>query len=282
MDFSGMFQEAVQDAIAQIQQMMADAIAFSPRLVIGLLIGIVAFFIVRALRQQVINATHRVNAPLAAEQLIVNVVYVLGLTLAGIVTLAILGVDVGGLVAGLGVTSIVVGFALKDTIENLVAGTLLLLRAPFKIGDLVEIEDTHGFVTVIQTRATTIKTLDNLMVVVPNRLIYNGVLTNYSAYTHRRRELSLGIGYGEDLSAALETIMETAKSVDGVADDPAPFIVMEDFGDSALQGKFYYFINMNTHDFAEAHNRLMAALRAAFQEHDIDIPYQTVTVLQGE
>ena len=274
-----LLQQALADAMEQFRMLLADIIAYSPQLVIGIIVGIVTYLIARQIRRTTINFTHRVEAPEAAEQLIVNLVFITALIAASLVTLAALGVNVASLVAGLGVGGLVVGFALKDTIENLAAGTLLLIKRPFEIGHLIEVNDELGHVMEISIRATKLKTPDNLEVIIPNRVVYSNIVTNYSSYAVRRRGVSLGFGYGVDLLPAMQTIAERLKSVEGVTEVPEPFFAMDDLGSSTMDGTLYYYINTNVDDYAEVHNRVIATVRDVAEEHNIDLPYQTITVL---
>jgi small conductance mechanosensitive channel len=276
-----LLQEAFANANEQFQEMLGDVIAYSPRLLIGIIVGIVAYLIARQIRRTAIGFTERVNAPQAAEQLIVNVVFISALLAATVTTLAAFGVNVASLVAGLGLGGLIVGFALKDTIENLAAGTLLLIKRPFEIGHLIEVSDELGHVMEVSIRATKLKTLDNLEVIIPNRMVYSNVVTNYSAYAVRRREVTLGFGYGVDLLPAVQTIIKRLEGVEGVVDVPAPTFAMNDLGASTVDGTLYYHINTAQDDFAEVHNRVIAAVRDVADEQGIDLPYQTITVLNG-
>ncbi len=274
-----MLAQALADAAGQFQSMLASVIAYAPTLLAGVVVGIASYFAARAMRRWGERAARRANAPISVERLIVNTTYAVALALAVVVTLAVLGVNVAGMIAGLGVGGLVIGFALKDIIENLLAGALLLIQRPFNLGDTIEVKGILGKVTRIELRSTTVNSVDGMYVIIPNRDVYTSVITNYTASVVRRRGVSLGIGYDEKLPAALDALMAAARGVEGVATGPEPFFAMDDFGDSAITGTLFYYINTENHDFNATHARVLAALQDVATTKQIDLPYPTSVVI---
>jgi small conductance mechanosensitive channel len=271
--------KALADATGQFQSMLAGVIAYAPTLIAGIIVGVASFIVARTARHWGERAVRRAHTHVSVERLIVNTIYAVALALAAVVTLAVLGVNVAGMIAGLGVGGLVIGFALKDIIENLLAGALLLIQQPFSLGDTIQVEDITGTVTHIELRATTMNAIDGTNVIIPNRDVYTSVITNYTASIIRRRGVSLGIGYDEKLPAALDALMGAARGVEGVATDPEPFFAMDDFGDSAITGTLFYYINTENDDFNKTHARVLAALQDVANTKQIDLPYPTSIVI---
>jgi small conductance mechanosensitive channel len=278
---AGILSQAVHDALITLEGMLSQIIAFTPRLLAGLVIGVIMWLAARWARAWARRLARRSKMPQEVETLTVMAVHITALLLGATVTLAVLGVRVYALVTGLGVGGLIVGFALQNVIQNLLAGALLLIQRPFGIGDLITVNNVTGWVTEIQIRSTTIKTFDNLQVIVPNQTVYTSVLTNYQTYAVRRRSVSLGIGYREDLAHAMQVLLDAARGVAGVAADPAPSIAMDDFGDSAITGGLYYYIDTSKDDFSTTHNDVLAALQKASHAMDIDLPYPTMTIIES-
>ncbi len=274
--------EALSSALETLQSMLAGIIAFAPRLLLGLTVGVVSYFVARRLRRWSQHIAERTQAPEQVEQLIIKAVYLIALLLGATLTLSVLGVNVYGMVAGLGISGLVVGFALKDIIENLLAGVLLLLQQPFELGDVIEVAGVRGTVTHIELRATTLDTLDRLRVVIPNRAVYTSVITNYSTHPVRRREVNVGVGYGEDLPRAIQIMLETVRGVEGVTPEPESFVTLNDFGDSAVLGTLYYYIDTDAYSYADTHTAVVTALQQAADRHKIDLPYPTSVVITRE
>ncbi len=124
-----------------------------------------------------------------------NGVFVIGVLIA----LSQLGISIGPLLAGLGIAGIVIGFALQDTLANFASGMMILLYRPYDVGDLVDAGGEFGTVTDMSLVSTVILTLDNQKLVVPNNLIWGGVIRNVTAESTRRVDMSFGIAYDDDI-----------------------------------------------------------------------------------
>lgn len=279
MDLGNLFAEAFQVAIDQFETMIAQAITFLPQFVAGIVIFLVGWLFSRLTRRWAQGIAARVEAPEEVENLIVMILHVGTLVLAATVALAAMGVKVYALLTGLGVGGLVVGFALKDIIENLLAGVLLLIQQPFGLGELIEVDGITGMVTRVQLRATTLQTLDNLEAVIPNRTIYTNTITNFHTYPMRRWQVTLGIGYGEDMPQVVNTLLDAVRGVEGVAQDPEPFVQLEDFGDSAVQGTLYYYIDQTRYRIPAIRTAVLTVLERVVREQQIDLPYPTSVVI---
>ena len=122
----------------------------------------------------------------------------------------------GDLIAGLGVSSVAIGFAFKDILQNWLAGLLILLRQPFEINDQIEVNGREGTVERIETRATIIKTYDGQRLVIPNSDIYTDAVLVKTAYDKRRSQYDVGIGYGDNIGEACDVIRKALSEVEGV------------------------------------------------------------------
>lgn len=274
-----MFNDILVKLIDQLSAVIDQIIAYTPRLAGGLLVGAILLVCVRLIHHRAERIAQHTSGTPEVEQLIVNSIYFFSIAVALTIMLSVLGVNVTGLVAGLGLSGLAIGFALKDIIENLLAGVLILIQRPFDLGEVIELEGITGRVTYIQIRSTTLRTFDNVEVVIPNSTVYGAVIKNYSTYPVRRRQVSLGFGYGVNLSEAMQILMDKLRSVEGVADNPAPIITLNDFGDSAVAGTLYYHIDTKQFDYAGTHTTVVQALQEVVKEGEIDLPYPTQVVI---
>ena len=134
-----------------------------------------------------------------------------------------LGGIAGGLIAGAGVSAIIIGFAFKDIGENFLAGIILAFSRPYNIGDKVETGSTYGIVRALDLRNTHIKTFDGKDVYVPNAMVLKNPLINYTRDGFLRYEFLVGIDYDDNIQHAIEVILKAVSSVEGVlAGDKAP------------------------------------------------------------
>jgi len=141
-----------------------------------------------------------------------------------LVAISTIGIDIGPLLAGVGVMGFVVGFALQGTLSNFASGIMILLYRPYDIGDFVDAAGVTGTVSTMSLVSTTLLTPDNQIVVVPNNKIWGGVITNVTARPTRRVDMTVGIGFADDIEKAAQVINRVVNAHDLVLEDPAPTI----------------------------------------------------------
>jgi len=183
------------------------------------------------------------------------------------------GQDVTTLLTGLGILGFTVGFALQDISANLVSGILLLFEQPFDIGDAIEVADHSGTVKSINLRATEMITWDGLLVIIPNRDVFTNTITNFSRIEQRRIGLSVGVGYESDLDHVEAVALAAVKSLKGIKEDPPPFFLVDNFGDSAINTTVYYWYDTKAEGLADMTNVGAVALKKALDQAGIDLPY---------
>lgn len=165
---------------------------------------------------------------------IVSVVEKAAWAFLAVVVLGKLGVDVGPLIAGLGVTGFVLGFAFQESLGSLASGLMIAFNRPFKVGDYVSVAGFEGSVTKLDMMAVILATADNRQITIPNKSAWGSPIVNYSALELRRVDLVVGVAYGCDLAKAKATALEAIKSVPGVLADPAPLAEVKSLDDSAV------------------------------------------------
>lgn len=146
-----------------------------------------------------------------------------------------LGVDVAPLIAGLGVTGFILGFAFQESLGNLASGMMIAINEPFKVGDVVDAAGHTGTIVEVNMMATVMKTADNKRIVIPNKSVWGGPIVNYNTLGVRRVDLQVGVDYGEDVTRAVDIIREAVSHVPGVLADPAPAVAVASLSDSAVQ-----------------------------------------------
>lgn len=156
-----------------------------------------------------------------------RMVGIAGVGAAIAVALAALGVDVGAVIAGLGLTSIAIGFALKETIEQAIAGLYLLVQQPFRVGDVIELDNVEGVVQDVAIRTTNLRTFDGVHVLVPNNRVFHAIIRNKSHYPTRRFQVMAHLAVGTNLATAHALMHEAVMRVPGVMADPAPQVTFE-------------------------------------------------------
>ena len=203
------------------------------------------------------------------------IIYTVGVILA----LDVLGFNIMPFVAGAGVAGIAIGFAAKDTLSNLIAGVLLIIDRPFEVGDRIEVWSapknaaTWGDVIHIGLRATKIRTTDNIVIIIPNNEIMKRDIINYTTVTKEIRvRIPIGIAYDADSKKAKELIIKTALELDWVMQEPAPKVVVRNFGDSAVDLQARIWISRPRRRM-DTISHVTDRVKEVFQEEGIEIPY---------
>lgn len=194
-------------------------------------------------------------------------------------TIIIPSLSPGDLVAGLGVSSVAIGFAFKDILQNWLAGILLLIRQPFNIGDQIVSKGHEGSVERIESRATIIRTYDNQRVVIPNSDIYTDSVIVRTANPLRRSQYDIGIGYGDDLEQARQLIVDAISGIDGVASDPAPEALPWGLDASWVTVRARWWTGSDRATVVQATAAILPAVKARLDAAGIDMPFETSMLL---
>lgn len=254
-----------------------------PQMITGLIIFLLSLYLARIVSRTVRRVMIRRKEDAELTVMITRLVRWSVIGLGILLALEQAGQDVTALLTGLGILGFTVGFALQDISANLVSGILLLFEQPFEIGDSIEVAGYTGTVKTINLRATEMLTLEGLLVLIPNRDVFTNTITNYTRISQRRIGLSVGVGYGNDLKMVEQTAMETIKALNGVKQDPAPFFLVDSFGDSAINTTMYYWYDTTDTGLADMTNAGALAIKTAFDQAGIDIPYPIRSVrIQNE
>jgi small-conductance mechanosensitive channel len=159
----------------------------------------------------------------------------LTMTIGIILGLKSIGVDFTTLTVLAGVLGIGIGFGLQNISNNLISGVILLIERTVKPGDFIEVGDTAGTVQQVSLRSTVVRTLDNIMVIVPNsNFVSNNVINWSHSDKITRGQIAVGVAYGSDTKLVRDCLLEAAKSIERVLDYPNPHVFFKEFGDSSL------------------------------------------------
>ncbi len=192
------------------------------------------------------------------------------------VALPRIGIDVAPLIAGLGVAGFVIGFAFQETLGNLASGVMILLNQPFKNGDFVEAGGHSGVVRELNLMATTMTSGDNRKIIIPNKAVWGGSITNFSTLGTRRVDLTVGIGYTSDIAKAQATLYRILKSNDKIIADPAPVVEVVELADCSVN--FVVRPWCATADYWAVHCDVTRKVKEEFDKEGIEIPFPQMDV----
>ncbi len=201
------------------------------------------------------------------------------LIIVAIMVLDIWGVNVAGLLAGVGIAGIAIGFAVKDSLSNIFGGVSLIIDKTLHVGDKIKLEDgTIGTVYDIAIRATRIKTYDNEVIIVPNGKLSNMTIQNFNQPDLSARvNINVGIEYGEDPEKAKKVALESLKGMKDILKDPEPSAIFLEMGDFSLTIKVMIWVD----DISKVYPKkeeAMIRIYNAFYKKKIGIAFPTQTI----
>jgi len=264
--------------ISEWSVMIVDlAAAKGPQLVFRLIIIVLILFVfsrlaglVQKLARKGLNSSKVRLSALLSDMIVAtarNLVVILGILIA----LSQVGISLGPLLAGLGIAGFIIGFALQDTLSNFASGMLILIYRPFDVGDFVQAGGVTGKVSHMSIVNTTFKTIDNQVQIVPNNLIWSGVITNVTAQRTRRIDLTFGVAYSDDVVKVEKILADIVRTHEAVLDDPEPMIKLHELGESSVN--FVVRPWVKTEDYWDTYWDLMRTVKMRFDAEGITIPF---------
>lgn len=176
------------------------------------------------------------------------------------------------IMSGTGVLGLILGFAFRDIAENMIASLLLTVQRPFRIDDVVQINDYTGVVQKVTTRATTLVDFDGNHIQIPNAVIYKGTIKNLTANPKMRGHFSLGIGYDADCHHAQQLALTLIAEHPNVLKDPEPLVLVDELGSATINLKVYFWINVENTSVIKMASVLMRDMVELFTAQGISMP----------
>ncbi|WP_345866534.1 mechanosensitive ion channel family protein [Shewanella algae] len=196
-----------------------------------------------------------------------KIIFTLGLLIA----LSQLGFELGPLLAGFGIAGVIIGFALQDTLSNFASGMMILIYRPFDVGDLIHAAGVTGRVSHMSLVSTTIKTLDNQRLIIPNNKIWGDTINNITAEHHRRVDMTFGISYSDNIEQAEAVLEQLVQEHPKVLKHPEPTVKLHLLGESSVD--FVVRPWVRPEDYWEVYWDITRAVKMRFDEEGISIPF---------
>jgi small conductance mechanosensitive channel len=268
-------------ATGLIEQSLADARAWLQNNGSGLVFGALTFLLVlvgfwviarvarAAVRRGLDRSKMRVST--LARDFFVKSTGRLIMLIGLIIAIAQLGIEIGPLLAGLGIAGFVIGFALQDTLSNFASGMMILAYRPYDVGDAIEAGGVIGSVSQMNLVSTMIMTFDNQLLVVPNNKIWGDVIRNITNQETRRIDMTFGIGYSDDIANAERVLTDIVTSHEKILEDPAPMIRLHELSDSSMN--FVVRPWAKTSDYWDVYWDVTREVKRRFDAEGISIPF---------
>lgn len=236
-----------------------------------LIIGIIVIKILL----KIMSGVFRRMEPVAKRFLLAIFKFVFWLTLI-LVLLSVVGVEITGMLTAVSAVLLAIGMALESNIANLANGIVIVSSHMLKKGDFITVGDTSGCVTEINFLFTTLTTLDNKRVTIPNSTIVNSAVVNAGANPKRRVDITFSVAYESDVELVKRTVIGVMRSNGKVYLDPEPFCKLKTIGESSLD--FFSNCWCDSEDYWDVYYYLMENVYNEFKKNGIVIPYRQVEV----
>lgn len=231
------------DFVTPLQNTLHNIISFIPRMLVAVILLTLFFGLASVARGVARRSLAQVkHIPWAVRLLIARSIYLVMVLVGILAALSAANVNVTTLIASLGVAGFALGFALKDILENFIAGILLLFARPFEVGDQVTLGDFEGTVHDIQIRTTTLHTYSGEQVAIPNSNVFSNPVVNHTRLGSRRYAVDFDTSLSADSEVVQQGALKAVRDNSEVADDPAPFVRVRqvDSGNDVLSWRVYF------------------------------------------
>ena len=273
--------EALTALSDKLQEWLNGLVLMLPNLVMAIVTLLAFVLVARIVGGVVRKAMARASSYHALNSLAATVSRIVIVAVGAFLALGILGLDktVTSLLAGAGVVGLALAFAFQDIAGNFMSGVLLAVRRPFQVGDLIESNDFFGTVREINLRSTLLETPQGQRIIIPNSSVVQNPIENYNNRPVRRVDLECGVAYGDSLEKAEKVALEALDGLDFVKQEKAPEFYYTGFGGSSIDFKLRFWIDFaKQSDFMKARSLAIVALKNAFDEAGITIPFPITTL----
>ncbi len=252
------------------------AINYLPKLVLAFLVLWLGFKIIKI----IIKALHKLmikqKIDVAARGFLESLISITLKIIVFIIFAGILGMPMTSFVAILGAAGLAIGLSLQGSLANFAGGVLILLFEPFKIGDYIATSSHSGIVEKITIFNTTLVTLDNKNIIIPNGDLSNKEITNYTAKKTRRIDMVFGVSYDDDLAKVRGILEKIIKEDKRILKDPEPMVVVGELADSSVN--FFVRPWCKTDDYWDIKFDFIEKVKNEFDKAKITIPYPQMDV----
>ena len=270
----------IEDLKTEVENMASAFFKSLPNLTIALVILIVTLIAGRIIRAIVSTAMHRARVRDAlvtlAQNLISIAAWIVGVAIA--MTVIFPSVSPSDIIAGLGLTSVAIGFAFKDVFENFLAGVIILGREKLRIGDVIECEDVYGRVESILICETHVRETDGELVIVPNSYLFKNPVNIETDRTLKRQELVVGVDYDTDMRKAKSVLQDALAGCESVEQSETMDVQCVSFGGSSIDFKLLWWSGSRPADQRATYDEVAFAVKDALDEAGITIPFPQSTL----
>lgn len=252
-----------------------------PNIFVALVLLIITFAVANIVQRGVSGVISRFSHSPAINNLVATLVYIALLIIGFFFVLSVLQLDkvVVSLLAGVGIIGLALGFAFQDIAANFISGIIIAVQKPFRVGDMIETNDYFGVIERITLRTIDIRQVTGELVKLPNKMVFENPVTNYSYYHMRRIDLDVGVSYAEDLERVAKVVVDCLQDVKNRVKERPIEVMYDEFGDSSINFKARFWVSYSRQvDYVGAKSDAIIKIKKAFDQNDILIPFPIRTL----
>ena len=253
---------------------------FGPKPITAILIYWIGSWVIKAIMKGLKKVFAKSNYDESLQKFLLSLVsWALKIFLI-IIVISQLGVETTTFAAVIAAAGLAVGMALQGSLSNFAGGVLIMIFKPYKIGDLIEAQGELGVVKQIEIFTTKLTTPQNKLAIIPNGPMANGNIVNYTAEGLMRVDLTIGVGYGEDIKKTKDVLLAELTGNDKVLKDPAPSVNVSNLGDSSVD--FAVRPYCKPEDYWDVYFGTLENCKLALDREGIEIPYPHSVEIQKQ
>ncbi len=243
--------------------------------IVFFLIVIMSFYIISRLLNRIIlkRILSKFSIDKGIQFTLRRMIHYLIMITGTVVAFQFVGIDLAGLAVIFGLLSVGIGFGLQNVTSNFISGLILLFERPIKVGDRVTVGDIEGDVVSINIRSTTVNTLNNISIIVPNSEFVSSKVTNWSYGDPKiRLNIEIGVSYSSDLDVVIKALYDVASEHQDVLKNPEPSVLLAGFGDSSWNMLLRIWLK-NSERYYLTRSEINCAIVRKFRRRGIEIPF---------
>lgn len=260
-----------------LERFIEGTFNFSLKVVSALIVLLIGVLIIRALRYFIKRIIDKRNVDPTVSGFLMNVISWLLKLILFIAVVSKLGIETSSFVAVLGAMGLAIGLSLQGSLSNFTGGLLIIMFKPFRVGDYIQAQGVEGTVRQIQVFNTQINSDNNQAIFIPNGILSNGTVINFSKEQNRRANIRIIVSTANDLTQVSQTFLDILASNDKVLKQPAPNVVLSELnGDSAI---FSIRPWSARKDFSTMNSEVLLSLKNTIEQEKIILPTQSIEVI---
>ena len=258
-------------------ELINKAVSFGLKVLAALLIYTIGIWLIRKFRSMLGKIFQRKETDATIASFVQSIAGIAMTIVLIIITIGVLGIDTTSFAALLAGGGMAIGMALNGTVQNFAGGIMILIFKPFKAGDYIESQGYSGTVSEVTITSTKLVTTDNRVIIIPNGLMSNGIINNFSNQTKRRVDLTVDVEYGSSSETVKTVLMKLIEEETRVINEPAaPFIALSALKDSSVQ--FTIRIWVNADDYWGVYFDMTEKIYNELPKHGIQFPFPQLDV----